>query len=268
MPIVGECMVPIEYTVRGAEPLGHALEIIGSKQVEHLPVVDEAGRVQAIATDYVLRRYSRRGIHELPVGQVAQRLPDPPLQSADALFVLGRQILEEREATVVVDERRRGVGLFAEAQALKLAKSVLPGDTSVRDLAQYRDAPCVRGDRTCGEVLRTLFDRNERHVLVLRRGRLAGAISHRELMGRDERPVAEVLPHLIRTLAEDVELDDAINRLLAVPSGCLAVVDDRGALRGLLTRRHVIDALGRELLRKSQLGAVLRVARPGPSSRT
>jgi CBS domain-containing protein len=97
-----------------------------------------------------------------------------------------------------------------------------------------------------------------RHLPVVRQGKLVGIVTHRDLLKAaathcakpSEQPLwaADIMTRDVRTVRPDTPLRDAVKTMLQHKYGCLPVVDEGGALLGILTEadlvkyaQHLID---------------------------
>jgi acetoin utilization protein AcuB len=112
----------------------------------------------------------------------------------------------------------------------------------VRDHMSHR-VVSVEPQRSAAEV-RTLLRRHRiRQVPVLRKGRLVGIVTDRDLRGVREpgRKVAEVMTAKPFVISPSASVDEAARLMRTYKIGALPVVDD-GELIGILTGSDILDA--------------------------
>ena len=102
-------------------------------------------------------------------------------------------------------------------------------------------------DTAVGEVWRIMNERRFRHMLVAAdAGRLAGIVTQRDLLVAaraserridfgDDRPVSDVMNRAVDTVRPECCAAEAARHMLRTKRSCLPVVDEEGALVGILT---------------------------------
>lgn len=111
----------------------------------------------------------------------------------------------------------------------------------------------IRPDQTLGEALRLQRTRRLRHLPVVGLdGALVGILSDRDLLAAHAgpgsiEPVAAHMASPVLSAAPDARLVDIARVLLAARVGCLPIVNEDGALVGILTRSDILRALVHEL---------------------
>jgi CBS domain-containing protein len=105
----------------------------------------------------------------------------------------------------------------------------------------------TRPDTAVGEVWRIMNERRFRHMLVAEDSeRLVGIVTQRDLLvaarasGQkidfdDDRPVSEVMNRTMDTVRPECCAAEAARHMLRTKRSCLPVVDEEGALVGVLT---------------------------------
>jgi acetoin utilization protein AcuB len=109
-----------------------------------------------------------------------------------------------------------------------------------------------------------------RHLVVTRGREILGVVSDRDLASAREGdlrapcPVSDLMTADVVTALPTTTVRQAANLMRGRGIGCLPVVDDRGALRGIVTTSDLLDLLGRGRERPVE-GTVRRtLARRGP----
>ena len=102
-------------------------------------------------------------------------------------------------------------------------------------------------DTVVGEVWRIMNERRFRHMLVADdSGRLLGIVTQRDLLVAarasdrkidfdDDRPISEVMNRTMDTVRPECCAAEAARHMLRTKRSCLPVVDEEGALVGVLT---------------------------------
>lgn len=113
----------------------------------------------------------------------------------------------------------------------------------VGHLMSRRVTKVAPGD-SAEEVERLMREKRLRHMLVCSRdGRLEGIISDRDLARSEARTAAELMTRDPITVTPDAQVSPAITQLIQQRISCLPVVDDNGAVCGVLTTTDLMMAL-------------------------
>jgi CBS domain-containing membrane protein len=127
----------------------------------------------------------------------------------------------------------------------------MAGEMSVADL-MTGDVVTLTEDETLAHAQRCMARGRIRHLPVVREGRLAGLITHRDLLAAsfsifaeveaseqrrvfDTVRVVEAMHRDVVTVSPDLPVSKAARILLENKYGCLPVVDDDQMLRGIVT---------------------------------
>lgn len=125
---------------------------------------------------------------------------------------------------------------------------------TVKDLAR-EEVVTVAPDASARDVALTMGDADVGSVVVVEDGRPAGILTDRDLamevVGENadaaELPAAELMTADVATTHEDASIYDALATMHEVGVRRLPLVDDGGALTGIVTLDDVVVLLGSEL---------------------
>jgi CBS domain-containing protein len=125
-------------------------------------------------------------------------------------------------------------------------------DLTVRDLMTTA-LVTIKADETIKEAHAEMELGVIRHLLVTDdRGRLVGLLSDRDILGalhgRKPRRVSEVMARDVITTRIDTRASTAAQIMLDRKIGSLPVLDDEGALVGIVTQTDFLDVAHRALL--------------------
>ena len=96
---------------------------------------------------------------------------------------------------------------------------------------------------TLAEARELLRTHRIHHLIVLDRKRIAGVLSYRDMIGRDDMlTVGEVMSRDVVTVVPTDTLRIAVSRLLGRTHGCAAVVE-AGEVTGVLTTTDLLRAV-------------------------
>ena len=113
-----------------------------------------------------------------------------------------------------------------------------------------RDVVSLKETQNLAQAEELLRLHRIRHLPVLREGKLAGLITHRDLLRaaavHTSKPAsqplwaADIMTRDVETVRADTPLKDAVKLMLKHKYGCLPVVDARGCLLGILTEADLV----------------------------
>jgi CBS domain-containing membrane protein len=121
------------------------------------------------------------------------------------------------------------------------------------------DPVTVQPTTSVGEVWRTMEERRFRHMLVSNGANgLLGLVSQRDLLaavqsadlridGDDDRPISELMNELVDTVRPECCAAEAARYMLRSKHSCLPVVNDDGALVGILTEADFLRLATRDV---------------------
>jgi CBS domain-containing protein len=220
-----DVMTPRPVTVGPATPLPEVALLMARRRLKRLPVVDDAGRLVGIVSRYDLLRNAAGGgdrpdapprelglAADVPLSSVMRRdvpavHPETPLPETMQAVVSTRLNL-----AVVVDERRRVVGLVSDGALLE------------------RITPALRGG-----VLRSLM---RRLPFTQARPAEAEAAAHARA-----HTAGELMSREVPTAPEETRLSEAIALMLRNHHKILAVTGPDGALVGVVDRADLLRGL-------------------------
>ncbi len=138
---------PDPVTIGPEAPLAAALAAMRERDVRHLPVVDDAGRLVGILTDRDLRRAAyararalreaRRDLLVQDVMSCAVVTTHPEASIAEA----AGELYERRVGSLPVVDRGRLVGILTERDLLRAIARLLPSPISTRTPSSGRGEP-------------------------------------------------------------------------------------------------------------------------------
>ncbi len=223
---VREVMTSPAVTVRPEMDVRHVAELMLRHRLKRLPVVDGAGRLVGIVSRVDLlrtvagvpegppapERYPPHVSGTAPVRTIMS--PEVPVVAADAPLpeVVNVVASTRLNRAVVVDEHRHVLGVITDAELIeRLTPRARPGVLS----ALMHRIPFVPGSREAEEALR--------HTTGTRA---------RDLMTRD-----------IVVAREDEPVREVLARMLRQGKKIVPVVDERGALVGMVDRADLLRVL-------------------------
>ncbi|MGD2067691.1 MAG: chloride channel protein [Gemmatimonadota bacterium] len=153
--------------------------------------------------------------------------------------------------------RRRGIDIF-RGHELNILRGVRADETMDRDVTR------VAEERHLTELLEALPDvRHDAFYVVDGDGRLRGVIPLRDLQGAlryadalGQVVLAGDLTREVRHVAPDERLDTVLRAFARDLPGELPVVDGDGRLVGVVTRRQVLNAYDRELVKRDMAAGI------------
>lgn len=127
--------------------------------------------------------------------------------------------------------------------------SLVIGPTEVADVMVAK-VVTLSAHHSFDEVVRLMNDRHFRHcVIVNAHGKLAGVISDRDILrslARNGNSRAKSLDQIMTpnpiTVKRDTSILDAVSKILSKRINCLPVVDDEGAVCGIVTSTDLLKS--------------------------
>jgi CBS domain-containing protein len=249
---------PVVTVTRTASITECAL-LLHARKMRHLPVVDEAGQLEGIVTDFEIRPRGR-----VVDGAFVPRDPDAGSLVAaqltrevevtrgpdDLLWDALDALADSEQDVLLAVEGGRPVGILTEHDVVRLASQrpdLRAPPPSPRGL------PLIEAATPPLEARSWMARKRAKHALVVRDGVLVGVLSLRDLAVEDYvehfASAGEAASEPI-TLRLDVDGDwnpaQVAKLLYERKIGCLPVVDATGRPVRLLTRRDLVVALAAE----------------------
>ncbi len=219
MSTVERCMTRPATTIPEEERVEACARALEASGFRHLPTIDRMGRVAGMVTRAEVAAN----------GRLALVLTHP------------------LRAVVVVDSRRRPLGIITERDAVRMATEMLPLDFALGAL--QTDLITVDAATELGDALRTMDSQGLRHLLVAEDGKFQSVLDRDELIAQDawnrrHELVGDVMRWSgVPTGPADLPLGAAAVRMHRDGLSCLPLVDREGMLVDIITRTDVIYAL-------------------------
>lgn len=219
---VAAVMTSPAVTVTGETTIADTVSRMVERDIKRLPVVDEGGRLLGMVSRVdVLRALAQPPVaevprqsppleHQLQVGQLMMTNVPHVLASASLAEVVDLLVSSAQRRVVVVDNRRRVVGIITDGDLIKRATT--PERAGILGALTRRLPP-----------------------------------GQSERLRLEQRTAAEVMTGPVITVSPETSLLAALRLLLAHHIKRLPVVDAEGRLLGLLGRGGVLQVLSREL---------------------
>lgn len=242
------------HLVTEGEPLETAAWLMLRNHVRHLPVVGEASTLVGIVEDaFVFGKGRMVGTAWEPYDRrdklavVADVMRPSPLTSkpdAELIDVLRRLASSREEAVIVIDAKRRPIGIFTLHDAMRGAQTMIPQGLVASDVA-VSSVIGVSREQTVGTALDTMRAHRVRHLVVMRGPRPHAVVSMRNLIevGAAQRPTLPLRAlelGMPETIGPTAPLHRAVDRMVDQKIGCLPIVGRDGTLSGLLTRTDLM----------------------------
>lgn len=259
MRTVRDWMTPTPEVVRLDTPIERCARILVHGQIRHLPVLDDEARLAGIVTDFDVFRHGtllqtndplwvsfnadEEGLTAADIRTI-QPLTAPP--GAGLIETIEAQARHGSDATIVVDEDNRPVGVLTEHDVVRLAAAELPSSMMMGD----RPRPLFRLDwrDPAIDAWRMMTEHGVRHVIVEDDGHIDGVLSWRDLIAEDVPAGRSMLAgdavrgDTVHTINPGTPLRDAAAIMVERGIGCLPVLQD-GQVIDVLTRADLTDAV-------------------------
>ncbi|MFN4045738.1 MAG: CBS domain-containing protein [Acidilobaceae archaeon] len=276
------------YVVRPQDTLSYARNIMLSKSVSRLVVVDDSERPVGVITvsdiaDIISRRVENT-LDEILVREVMTRKPIVIEENSTVKKAAYILLKNKIGGLPVVDKEGRLTGIITRTDIAKAFSERYRGIYTVEEIAR-REVSIARGSHSISYIIKLInADPSGKVVIVDENMKPIGVIAKRDIAlleplmitrkGKEtyrkykaETPKIEgrtvtTRAYIIPT-AEDVmtpnpitaytreDAAEAVSRMVGNLIGCLPVVDENGVLRGILTKIEVLAALalGKKSLR-------------------
>lgn len=251
---VKDWMASPVHSVGAGTPLSECAERMRSKNIRHLPVVDDDGKCVSLLTDF---EFELRGLflsgmwvphspsdNWLLAGEVGREpevRADVGTELSVALWNLSRAY---QDCLIVTDADGRAVGILTEHDVVDRARTLLPENAS-SDAVSRKDLPLLDADLSATEARSWMARHRLRHALVVDDGVLKGVLSYRDVAleeAIDDVDLMEVASHPVYR-HEPLSAREAAEILYTYKIGCLPIVDAERRPTAVITRREIIDAV-------------------------
>jgi CBS domain-containing protein len=115
-----------------------------------------------------------------------------------------------------------------------------------------------------GQAYQRMKQERIQHLVVQNGQKIVGVISDRDLIGKDDVSVAEVMSKRVVFAEENMTLRQAANLMRGHAIHCLPVVDKKGHAIGIVTSSDVLDLIGRGSERPVEQGKRWTLKHRGP----
>jgi acetoin utilization protein AcuB len=111
-----------------------------------------------------------------------------------------------------------------------------------------RSVATMEPRRSAASAAQLMHERRFRHLPVVHNGHLVGMVSDRDIVGREDCSVADVMNHDVITVTRDAPIEVAATLMLDNKIGALPVVaEGSSALVGIVTQSDLFEVLVRLL---------------------
>lgn len=124
---IAQVMTPCPYHVLGSSDVDHALEMMGIRNIRHLPVVEEGDLLGVVSKrDLELSKFVCQSTKHCPaLSDLVQTDPLVVLDSADVAEVAKEMANKKVEVALVADTNGNFVGIFTTSDACNLVHTIL-----------------------------------------------------------------------------------------------------------------------------------------------
>ena len=250
-PTLGEIGSKSIVDVAPDTPLRRAVELMNANRISCLVVAEER-RPLGILTERDLVRLIARSADggETPISEL---MSAPPLvASVDTAYLDGYQRCAERGVRhlILVDDEGLLAGIVTETDFMNHLGLDAYVEIKPVSSVMARRPLTVTEDRTVQDALDLMFSTGVSCVIVEREGLPVGILSERDMVrlsqspgGAVTRPVAEVMSAPVVAVTSEEPLHEAARAMRERRIRRLAVVDDRGALIGIVTGHDLVKGL-------------------------
>jgi CBS domain-containing protein len=252
---VKDLLTPAPLVVLGETPLRQCATAMRRHGFRHLPVVSPFGRLLGMVSEVdVFAHGTLLGGEEwiaflsAPVAATAMSVAQPVAMTATAdeplALFLSRWSDSGAEAVVIVDADQVPVGIVTEHDVLQLVDSLPETECPMSSPLTIQ----AGGSAQIAE--RTMRELHTRHLVIERNEEPIGVVTLTEALQRLGKGATVPIARPARRLVSGVpgmSVRAVAAVLLEERIGCLPILWD-GALQGVATRRHVLEALATELM--------------------
>lgn len=256
--LVDDLMTRGPVQVTSSTPAGACALLMARREIRHLPVVDEGGRLLGMLIDAVL---ARRGalVGEDPLLWVPFDPADAAATAADLMGrvecraragtdlaqVIAALLAVSQDAALVCDAQDRLVGILTEHDIVRYGLDAIPTEMRAEHVAST-PAVAVDARKDARQAWDRMVGAGIRHVLVTVGGRLDGVISLRDLVADDvpggqyrldAGDVVRRRPPISARM--DTPLLEIVQRMRRDRIGCVPIVDEEDHPLGVVTRTDI-----------------------------
>lgn len=248
MPDIAHVMTEDPVTVSHTAHIDACEALLLEFGIRHLPVTDDDGAVIGLITDAIARKNVETDTtaRSLATRQLLIVPGDSELED-----VLSQFVRTGFDVAVVVDDKRKPIGIFTEHDAIGLAASTLSQTPRISGI-QPRTVYTIGLDGSAAEALETMMTHRFRHVVVVDGTRAVGVLAYRDLVARgitsdSDAKVADIVGERLLFVTAGTKVLDVCRLMHENKIGCMPVLDDAEAPVRILTRTDVIGALLEDL---------------------
>lgn len=258
MRVAGDLMPKVLYTVRPETSLAECAELFRDHDLRHLPVVGAGGGLLGLVTEEGVYRWGALagdppvwmpfGDDGPPSAGGAAEPVEVRFSPEESIRDLGVRLSESTQDFAVAVRGDAAVGIVTEHDLVWLSQWVLPDALGVEAVMSH-PVHTVDASSAAGAAWTRMIRQGLRHLVVVDGATPRSVISLRDLVAEEVprgRPatVADVARgRKALTIDRGASLTDAACRMVSFKVGSLPVVDDRGSLVGIVTRRDAIRAM-------------------------
>jgi CBS domain-containing protein len=244
------------WTVPHDEPLASCARLFLDRDIRHLPVVDDDGKLLGVATqEAVFRHGVLTGEPRIwmplqesqPLaGEIAEPVqvrfaPDDPLE--DVIEALANST---QDVGIAIDGGLP-VGILTEHDLVWLAQWALPESLTIAGIAS-QPVRTIGRDTAVSAAWDRMREALSRHVVVVDGDTLYGVLSIRDLIAADVprsegRTAGDVCSRPVHTVEGEVAVCEAAGTMVSHRIGCLPVVDADCRPTKLVTRTDLLRAM-------------------------
>lgn len=221
---------------------------LAERRLRHLPLVRQGGRVAGVVRDidvFSTGMLVEGGVWVERDEREPRELARPPAAIAhpDDELAMGLAALRDANSdyALVLEEDGQPVGILTEHDAVRAAARLLP-DGFVGPV--HKGVIGIDARASVPEALNRMIDRNVRHLVVTRGGKLDSVVSVRDLMAAEPHlTVGDVLPPgVVHTMPLRSPMRRVAQEMKRYRIGSMIAVDE-GVPVSITTRSDIVRAL-------------------------